>query len=301
MVFSGFRAKTLLCLTGNFSGMVFKFAFFLSRRTFVGEIELFRKDTSFDAHCRTLGRKLSHIWQENFCRVVETAFFVSQQKFWSKIFLSKMNLFVNIVKHWAKTCLFLAKNVRHGCQSCMLRVEENFWLKIKWFTKINLLIFFSGPWVEIFRAFGEKVWGEFFKKAFSMSREKIRRKLLCLRPFFFERFKILSQFFFHICGKISEVLSILLSTYPEELFPIFENLNFFSGFWAKTFRRFVSNLSGMVVKTLFHVSGKTFRGKWIGSKKKCFRFFLQFERKYFGFLVLLFEAWFSKVHSACPE
>ena len=48
-----------------------------------------------------------------------------------KIFLSKLNLFINIVKHWAKTCWFLAKNVRHCCQSCILRVEENFWLKIK--------------------------------------------------------------------------------------------------------------------------------------------------------------------------
>ena len=113
-----------------------------------------------------------------------------------KIFLSKLNLFINIVKHWAKTCWFLAKNVRHGCQSCILRVEENFWLQIKWFTKVSLLIFFSGLWVEIFWAFGEKVWGAFFKKAFSMSREKIRRKLLCWRPFFFERFKILSQIFF---------------------------------------------------------------------------------------------------------
>ena len=204
MVFSSFRAKTLLCLTGNFSGLVFKTAFFLSERTFVGEIELYRKDTSFDAHSRTLRRNLSDFWQEVFGRVVETAFFVSQQKFWSKIFLSKMNLFVNIVKHWAKTCWFLAKNVRHGCQSCILRVEENFWLKIKWFTKINLLIFFSGLWVEIFRAFGEKVWGEFFKKAFSMSREKIRRKLLCLRPFFFERFKILSQFFFIFAEKFQK-------------------------------------------------------------------------------------------------
>ena len=87
-----------------------------------------------------------------------------------KIFLSKLNLFINIVKHWAKTCWFLAKNVRHCCQSCILRVEENFWLKIKYFTKISFLINFSGLWVEIFRAFGEKVWGEFFKKAFSMSR-----------------------------------------------------------------------------------------------------------------------------------
>ena len=84
MVSSGFRAKTLLCLTGNFFGRVFKTAFFLSGRTFVGENELSRKDTSFDAHCRTLSRNLSDFWQEIFGRVIETAFFVSQRKFWSK-------------------------------------------------------------------------------------------------------------------------------------------------------------------------------------------------------------------------
>ena len=47
----------------------------------------------------------------------------------------------------------------------------------------------------------------------------------------------------------------------------------FSGFWATTFRLFVSNLFGMVVKTLIHVSGKTFWGESISSKKSGFVFF----------------------------
>ena len=165
--------------------MVFKTAFFLSGRTFVGEIELFRKDTSLDDHCRTLNRQLSD-FRKIFAPIFwDSIFCVQTEILKEKIFFSKMKLFMNIVRHWAKMCWFLAKNVRHGCQSCILRVEENFWLKIKWFTKISLLIIFSGLWVEFFWAFGEKIWGAFFKKAFFMSREKIRRKLLCWRPFYF--------------------------------------------------------------------------------------------------------------------
>ena len=74
-----------------------------------------------------------------------------------KIFRSKKKLFINIVKNWAKKCQLLAKNVRHGCHSWILRVEENFFWKMKGFEKIILLIFFSGLWVKTFRAVGEKI------------------------------------------------------------------------------------------------------------------------------------------------
>ena len=108
-VSSSFRAKTLLCLTGNFSGMVFKTAFSLSERTFVGETELFRKDTSFDAHCRTLSWNLSDFWQKIFGRVVETAFFVSQWKFWSKNLSFKDETFYEYSQTLTKNVLAFGK------------------------------------------------------------------------------------------------------------------------------------------------------------------------------------------------
>ena len=126
--------------------------------------------------------------------------------------------------------------------------------------------------MEIFRAFGEKVWGEFFKKAFSMSRENIRRKLLGWRPFFSKDLKFWAKFFSYLRKKFRSFINTAFYI-SRGAFSDFWKFKFFSGFWTKTFRLFVSNLFGMVVKTLFHVSGKTFWGKWTGSKKKCFRIF----------------------------
>ena len=106
--------------------MVFKTAFFLSGRTFVGEIEFFRKDTSLDDHCRTLNRQLSD-FRKIFAPIFwDSIFCVQTEILKEKIFFSKMKLFMNIVRHWAKMCWLLAKNVRLGGQSCLFRVEENF-------------------------------------------------------------------------------------------------------------------------------------------------------------------------------
>ena len=57
---------------------------------------------------------------------------------------------------------------------------------------------------------------------------------------------------------------------------------FFSGFWAKTFRFFVSSLFGMVVKTLFYVSRKLSEENELFRKKRVFCFF-------FGFLAGVFR------------
>ena len=50
---------------------------------------------------------------------------------------------------------------------------------------------------------------------------------------------------------------------------------FFSGFWAKTFRFFVSSLFGMVVKTLFYVSRKLSEENELFRKKRVFCFFFR--------------------------
>ena len=110
MVFFRFPSKNnFFLLTGNFFSMVFKTAFFLSGRTFVGETELFRKDTSFDALSRTLSWNLSDFWQKIFGRVVETAFFVSQRKFWSKNLSFKDETFYEYSQTLTKNLLAFCK------------------------------------------------------------------------------------------------------------------------------------------------------------------------------------------------
>ena len=56
--------------------------------------------------------------------------------------------------------------------------------KMKGFTKIFLPIQFSGLWVEVFRACGEKNCGRLFKKAFCIAIGMIWGKLSCWRPIF---------------------------------------------------------------------------------------------------------------------
>ena len=124
--FFRFPSKNFLFLKESFFGMVFETAFSLSERTFVGEIELFRKDTSFDAHCRTLSRHYSDFSQEFSAQFLRQHSLCPNGNFEGKIFLSKMKLLMNAVRHWAKMCWLLAKNVRLGGQSCLFRVEENF-------------------------------------------------------------------------------------------------------------------------------------------------------------------------------
>ena len=120
-----------------------------------------------------------------------------------KIFLSKLNLFINIVEHWAKTCWFLAKNVRHCCQSCILRVEENFWLKKtlhrdkfsnKFFWTMSGI--FSGLWRKSLR------W--VFQKSLFHVQRKDPKKTALMKTIFFEKFKILSQFFFIFAEKFQK-------------------------------------------------------------------------------------------------
>ena len=101
-----------------------------------------------------------------------------------KIFLSKMKLFMNIARHWPKMCWLLAKNVRLGSQSSILRVEENFLRKMKCFTKTFHLIHFSGLWVETFRACGEKICGMLLKKAFTYPEEWSEENCLVEDRFF---------------------------------------------------------------------------------------------------------------------
>ena len=193
------------------------------------------------------------------------------RNFEGKIFLSKMKLFMNIVRHWAKMCWFLARNVRHGCQSCILRVEENFWLKIKWFTKISLLIIFSGLWVEIFWAFGEKVWGAFFKKALFMSREKILRKLLCWGPFFFGKVKILSQIFFIIAEKFQKCYPYCILHVQRSFFRFMKIYN--------SFRFLGNNISAVCLEHFRHGCQNAFPRVWENFLRKI----NQFEKKVFSY------------------
>ena len=183
-----------------------------------------------------------------------------------------MNLFINIVKHWAKTCWFLVKNVRHCCQSCILRVEENFWLQIKWFTKVSLLILFSGLWVEIFWAFGEKVWGAFFKKAFSMSREKIRRKLLCWRPFFSKDLKFWAKFFSYLRKNFRSVINTAFYM-SRGAFSDFWKFNFFPVSGLKRFGFLSRTFSAWLPKRYSTCLGKLFEENELVRKKNVFVFF----------------------------
>ena len=214
-------------------------------------------------------------------------FLCPNRNFEGKIFLSEMILFMNILRHWAKMCWFLAKNVRHGCQSCILCVEENFWLKVTWFTKIPLLITFSGLWMETFRALRGKIWGTFFKKAFHMSREMIRGKLFCWRPIFLK----ISKSWFNIFSYLRKNFRSVMNTafyMPRGAFSDFwKKNNFFSSFWAKTFQLFVSRLFGMVVKNLFLVSRKTCWGKCIVSKKRVLIFFWSLSGRFSDFWRIL--------------
>ena len=198
------------------------------------------------------------------------------RNFEGKIFLSKMKLFMNIIRHWAKMCWFLARNVRHGGQSCILRVEENFWLKIKWFTKISLLIIFSGLWVEIFWAFGEKVWGAFFKKALFMSREKILRKLLCWGPFFFGKVKILSQIFFIIAEKFQKCYPYCILHVQRSFFRFMKIYN--------SFRFLGNNISAVCLEHFRHGCQNAFPRVWENFLRKI----NQFEKKVFSYF---FAVW----------
>ena len=80
-----------------------------------------------------------------------------------KIFLSKMKLFMNIVRHWPKMCWLLAKNVRLGSQSSILRVLENILRKMDCFIKTFLFIVTSVIFDRTFRILSKNFTAWFSK------------------------------------------------------------------------------------------------------------------------------------------
>ena len=172
-----------LSIKKNFDGklccIVFKTAFFLSGRTFVEEFEIFRKILLLMFILVLCAETYQTFGNKFLAELLRQHSSCPNGNFEVKIFRSKMKLFINIVKHWAKKCRLLAKNVRHGCHSWFLCVEENFLWKMKGLEKIILLIFFSGLWVETFWAVGDKINGMLFKEAFYRFRGMIHGKLFC--------------------------------------------------------------------------------------------------------------------------
>ena len=193
-----------------------------------------------------------------------------------------MKLFINIVKHWAKKCRLLAKNVRHGCHSCILRVEENFLRLMNCFKKIYLLINFMDYEWKHFGPLEKKFAVCFLKKPFTSPEEWSTEYCLVKDWFFSKNFHILSQSFFHLGGKISEVLSKLHSTCPEELFPFLEKykLLFFFRFLSKIVSAFLSRaFSAWLSKVLSWCLGHFLRKMNCFDKKSVF---LTFSRSLSG-------------------
>ena len=59
---------------------------------------------------------------------------------------------------WAKFFLLSAKNYRHGCRNCNLRIFSRFWRKNIYFLKLNMISTFFGVWDEKSGSFSQKVF-----------------------------------------------------------------------------------------------------------------------------------------------
>ena len=269
MVFPGFREKTL-SFDGNYFSVVVETAFFLSGngKNFVKEIELFRKDSSFDFHSRTLSPHLSDFWQKLSAEFLKEQSSCPKGNFEVKIFHSKMKLFMNIVGHWAKKCWFSRR--------------KNFLRKMKCFTKKFLLIHFSGLWVETFRTCGEKICGMLFKKSLlHIQRNDPRKTVLLKTDFLVKKFKFRAKTFFIMAEKIQKFYQncilynqksfyrLLSKLYSTCLGNFLRKMNCFEkivflflfGVWAEVFRVFGAIFRGMDFKSAFCMSRKKFWGE----------------------------------------
>ena len=250
--------------------MVLKTALFLSGRTFVGEIELFRKDTSLDDHCRTLSRQLSD-FRKFLGPIFDTAFFVSKQKFWRKNLSFKDETFYEYSQTLGKNVLVFGKKRSAWLSKLHFTCRGELLAENQMIHKDKSANYFFWTVSGNFLGLCRKSLRCIFQKSPFHVQRKDPKKTALLKTIFFGKVKILSQIFFIIAEKFQKCYPYCILHVQRSFFRFMKIYN--------SFRFLGNNISAVCLEHFRHGCQNAFPRVWENFLRKI----NQFEKKVFSY------------------
>ena len=255
-----------LAFCRDFSGLVVKTAFNMSREKSSDMKEFWRKLWVFDFSW-SLSRDISTSWLQLFGMVVKNVFYVSKISFRGKWNNSKKHFF-------SKIFLILLEEISDLWQNFYCMVFETVFDMSSFFVETVYRF-----WLKNFRTFGKNIFPTVFQIEFDMYRGMFGRKFFCWQQIYREVFRILC-----VLSKKCRLCCVKTAFYVSRktfkiVFLISSSVLFTPWLWTKLFRK-VDKKPAKLGKTALYVSRRTKWGKtnW---KNSFPQFFFQLLLKFF--------------------
>ena len=255
-----------LAFCRDFSGLVVKTAFNMSREKSSDMKEFWRKLWVFDFSW-SLSRDISTSWLQLFGMVVKNVFYVSKISFRGKWNNSKKHFF-------SKIFLILLEEISDLWQNFYCMVFETVFDMSSFFVETVYRF-----WLKNFRTFGKNIFPTVFQIEFDMYRGMFGRKFFCWQQIYREVFRILC-----VLSKKCRLCCVKTAFYVSRktfkiVFLISYSVLFTPWLWTKLFRK-VDKKPAKLGKTALYVSRRTKWGKtnW---KNSFPQFFFQLLLKFF--------------------